>query len=73
MIERQREVFGWEFIFMGADIKAVAQAEVMGIKEDRAVRYRSDSYGTDLNYRTASDAVSSVRRGKNLCADWKRI
>src|SRR5574344_1332331 len=50
MIERQRKRFGWEFIFLGANIDAVEVAGRFGIKANRAVNYECDSEGTKLNY-----------------------
>ena len=61
MVERQKEKFGWEFLFLGANIDAAAEAERFGIRKDRAVEYHSDHKGTAVNYRALSRAVSSVR------------
>lgn len=61
MVERQREKYGWEFLFLGANIDAVKEAGRFGIKADRAVNYECDSKGTAVNYQTLSMAVSSVR------------
>ena len=72
MIERQKEQYGWEFLFLGANIDAVETARNFGIGEDRAVNYRSDSAGTALNYEVISDAISAVRRSAPLTSGWKR-
>ena len=72
MIERQKEKYGWEFLFLGANIDAVETAKHFGIGEDRAVNYHSDSDGTKLNYEVLSEAISSVRCSIPLSADWKR-
>ena len=72
MIERQKTKYGWEFLFLGANIDAVETARHFGIAEDRAVTYHSDSVGTLLNYAVMSDAISSVRSSRPLSADWKR-
>ena len=61
MVERQKEKFGWEFLFLGANIDAVAEAKKFGIKEDRAVNYHCDSEGTAVNYKALNVAVSAVR------------
>ena len=50
MIERQKSRYGWEFLFLGANIDAVQTAGRFGISEDRAVNYNCDSRGTMLNY-----------------------
>ena len=61
MVERQKEKFGWEFLFLGANIDAAAEAERFGIRRDRAVDYHADCIGTAVNYRALSKAVSCVR------------
>ena len=72
MIERQKEKHGWEFLFLGANIDAAAEAKRFGISADRAVNYKCDEAGTALNYEVISDAVRSVRACKPLSADWKK-
>lgn len=62
MVERQKERYGWEFLFLGANIDAAAEAERFGIRRERAVNYLADSEGTAVNYRALSKAVSKVRR-----------
>lgn len=61
MVERQKEKFGWEFLFLGANIDAIAEAGRFGIKADRAVNYHCDKEGTAVNYRVLSETVSRVR------------
>ena len=70
MIRRQKERYGWEFIFLGANIDAVETAAHIGIDRHRAVNYRSDSMGTRLNYEVISEAISSVRNCERLSDDW---
>ena len=72
MIERQKEKFGWEFIFLGANIDAAKEAARFGIREDRAANYHADSKGTAVVYEAVCDAVCSVRGSKPMSADWKR-
>ena len=62
MVERQKEKYGWEFLFLGANIDAIAEAGRFGIKADRAVNYHCDKEGTAVNYRVLSETVSRVRR-----------
>ncbi len=71
MIEHQKEKYGWEFLFLGANIDAVETAQHFGIGADRAVNYHADHEGTQLNYDVLSDAVSSVRCGAALEENWK--
>ena len=72
MIERQKAKYGWEFLFLGANIDAVETASKFGIGADRAVNYQCDSEGTALNYEVVSEAISSVRCSAPLSADWKK-
>ena len=71
MIERQKARFGWEFLFLGANIDAVDTAARLGIDADRAANFHCDAQGTQLNYEAVSDAVSAMRCAAPLSADWK--
>ncbi len=71
MIERQREEFGWEFLFLGANIDAIAAAGRFGIRADRAVNYHADGAGTRLNYDVVSSAAASIRTDCPLNGNWK--
>ena len=72
MIERQKEKYGWEFIFLGANIDAAKEAARFGIDADRAANYHADHQGTAVIYEAVSEAVCSVRACKPMSADWKR-
>ena len=61
MVERKKEKYGWEFLFLGANIDAAAEAERFGIRKDRAVDYHADHKGTEVIYSALSKAVSCVR------------
>ena len=61
MIERQKERYGWEFIFLGANIDAAAEARKFGIDESMAANYHSDRVGTALNYQVLSETISCLR------------
>ena len=76
MVERQKEKFGWEFLFLGANIDAAKEAERFGIRKDRAVDYHADSQGTAVNYKVLSHVVSSVRNCEaeyldDVLEDWE--
>ncbi len=60
-IEQQKVKYGWEFIFLGANIDAVQTAGHFGITPDRAIDYLADSEGTELNFKAMSSAVSTFR------------
>ena len=73
MIERQREKYGWEFLFLGANIDAAREAARFGIREECAANYHADSIGTEAVYTSVSEAVCQVRScSKPLAANWKQ-
>ena len=71
MIERQKEKYGWEFLFLGANIDAVETARSFGISEDRAVTYCADGVGTRTNFDAVSKTVSCMRASMPINGDWK--
>jgi len=71
LIERQKEKYGWEFLFLGANIDAVSTAAEFGIDADRAVNYVADAQGTNLNYQAVCCAVSEIRTSNTLNRNWK--
>ena len=72
MIERQKEQYGWEFLFIGANIDAVETAAQYGIDRDRAVNYNADEVGTQILYESVSAVVGSVRANKCVSQDWSK-
>lgn len=71
MIERQKGKYGWEIIFLGANIDALSTAARVGISADRTANYHADGEGTRLNYEAVSNAVSELRANRPLDARWK--
>ena len=71
LVQRQKERYGWEFLFLGANIDAVETAATFGITEDRAANYNNDSEGQSLYYEELCSAVSRVRTNQKLTRDWK--
>ena len=71
MIRHEKEKYGWEFLFLAANIDAVETAERIGIQRDRAVNYHPDELGIRTAYKAVSDAVSARRAcAAPLSADW---
>ena len=70
MVERQKEKYGWEFLFIGANIDSVETAKHFGIGADRAVNYHADSQGTAVVFETVSETVCNVRASRPLPAGW---
>ena len=71
MVEKEKKVYGWEFLFLGANIDAVETAARYGIDEDRAVRYHNDAEGIALNFATVSAAMGEMRCGAPVSRRWK--
>ena len=72
MIQRQKEKYGWEFLFLGANIDAAKEAARFGITEDCAANYHADSVGTAVIYEAVSEAVCNVRASRPMSKEWKR-
>ena len=72
MIEQEKEKYGWEFLFLAANIDAVETASRVGIRADRAANYRADKRGTAVVYDTLGDTLLRTRCGAPLAADWSR-
>lgn len=70
MIERQKKKYGWEFLFIGANIDAAETAERYGIDRSRAANYNADCKGTEILYDTVSEAVRNVRASQGLPNEW---
>ena len=71
MVEHEKAKYGWEFLFLGANIDAVETAARFGIREDRSVTFRNDSVGQALNYEGIDEAVRAVRASAPLGRSWK--
>ena len=72
MVQRQQEKYGWEFLFMAANIDAVETANRYGIRADRAANFRNDGIGQGLVYEAVSEAVMHIRTNKAVPTDWKQ-
>jgi uncharacterized protein YegL len=71
MVERQKKKYGWEFIFLGANIDALGTAAQFGIDADRAANYNADGEGARLNYEAVSEAINDLRASRQIRSDWK--
>ena len=72
LIETQKKKDKWEFLFLGANIDAIGTAESFGIESSKAANYRSDSQGTQNNYKVLNEAIMEIRSGKELKDTWKK-
>jgi len=71
LISHEQEKYGWEFLFLGANIDAAREGARFGIAADRTATYKCDEAGTALNYEVISDAIAQVRACGPLSANWK--
>lgn len=71
LVKHEQEKYGWEFLFLGANIDAAEAAGSIGIRADRAADYHADSTGTAVNFESVSDAVRCARAGAPIAKTWK--
>lgn len=71
MIEYEKEKYGWEFLFLAANMDAIDTASQYGIDKDHAVNYQCDSVGTRLNYEVLDEAIQCICSGVPLSKSWK--
>ena len=70
MIAHEKEKYGWEFLFIGANIDAVETAGRFGIDAGHAANYHADSKGTSLLYEAVSCSIEGFRGCGKLSDDW---
>ena len=71
MIEKQKDKYGWEFLFLGANIDAAREAARFGIQADRAANYHADHQGTAVVYEAVSQTVCNFRASQPMATNWK--
>ena len=72
MIEKEKKKYGWEFLFIGANIDSVETAGHFGIGADRSANYHADGKGTAVVFEAVADTVSCMRKSRPITADWSR-
>lgn len=72
MVERQKQKYGWEFIFLGANIDAVETARNFGIDEERAANYVNDEAGIGVMYEAQCCLMSDIRHNRKNERGWKK-
>jgi uncharacterized protein YegL len=70
MVEHEKAKYGWEFLFLGANIDAAETAGHLGIDAGRAVNYNRDHTGTRLNFDVVGEAIYSVRSNEPVPDNW---
>lgn len=71
MIRRQEERYGWEFLFVAANIDAIETARNIGIRRERAGNYKQTREGTQCVYEAAEYAIRTMRCNAPLGDEWK--
>ncbi|MHC1735743.1 MAG: hypothetical protein AB9921_08775 [Erysipelotrichaceae bacterium] len=71
MITRQKEKYGWEFIFLGANIDAIATAARFGIDADHTSNYHADTVGMANTFDAMNEFVVNSRNDKEFDVNWK--
>lgn len=70
LIEKQKKKYGWEFLFIGANIDAVEVAEQVGISRERAANYAADSKGTGVVFESLAAPISALRKNCSIDREW---
>ena len=70
LISHEQEKYGWEFIFLGANIDAVATASRIGIRPERSANFMPDAKGLELCFGAASSVMRQVQRGESVADSW---
>ena len=65
MIERQTEKYGWEFIFLAANIDAIETADNIGIRRERAANYKQSKEGYVACYEAVNAFCLTTRNKGN--------
>ena len=71
IVERQKEKYGWEFLFLGANMDAISTASSFGISADRAATYNATQRGIRANFEAVEKMCSCVRTSKPIDDNWK--
>ena len=72
MVEHEQEKYGWQFLFLGANIDAFSAAGAIGIRPERTSNYYADADGMRLSFEAVDNAVSSARMSIPVMEDWKK-
>ena len=70
MVRRQQEKYGWEFIFLGANIDSIATASMLGFRSDRIADFHPDAKGMQINYEEIEKVVDSYRKSGRINENW---
>ena len=69
-IEHQKEKHGWEFVFLGANMDAVAVAGDLGIRRENSVEFACDAHGVRENFASLGAMTASFIKTGVVGAGW---
>lgn len=72
LIKKQKELYDWEFLFLGANIDATKEASKFGIDQDRSVNYHADKEGVKTHYKELCKTMSHYRQNNSLSQNWQQ-
>ena len=72
MIEHEQEKYGWEFLFLGANIDAIQTAGGIGIRADRTTNFNPDDVGVELSFDAVTQAVGAIRERASVSRWWSK-
>lgn len=70
LIEKQKERYHWEFLFLGANIDAIKTADSMGIRANRSANFHADEKGLMKKFKAIDSAISKIQSVEELDDDW---
>lgn len=69
---REEEKYGWEFLFLGANIDSYAEAHGLGIRAELTCNVVADAAGWEAQYESVSEAAASLRTAGSVGQAWRR-
>ena len=71
MVDHEQEKYGWQFLFLGANIDAFSAAESIGIRKEMTSSFLADSRGMASNFQSVDAAVAFARKGLSVDPSWR--
>jgi len=79
LVRKETDEYGWEFLYLGANVDAFAEAGALGIDASHAANFVADAVGARTNFTDLADTIgmicedrADVRREKLRSGMWKR-
>lgn len=71
LIEEKKKKLGWDFIFLGANIDAIGEANKFGIERDMAMNIKATKVGQRHAFESINRAAYHARFSNAISSDWK--